>query len=279
MMSRERPNDLGAFWLPFTPNRDFKARPRMLARAEGHVFLRRRRPRAARRVLGAVVLERGPRPQGDRRRDPRAAHALDFAPTFQFAHPGAFVLAERIAALAPKGLDHVFFVNSGSEAADAALKIARAYWQQDGPGRPLPPDRAREGLSRRDLRRHLGRRPRQQPQALRPASSGYGRSPAAALRSRRRWRSRAASRKRARTMPTRSMRLSRCTAPRPSPRSSSSRWRARPACSRRRRTTCKRLRAACDRHGILLDLRRGDHRLRTGGCRVRRRALRRRRRT
>ena len=57
----------------------------------------------------------------------RAAGELDFAPTFQFAHPAAFSLAERIAALAPDGLDHVFFVNSGSEAADTPMKIARAY--------------------------------------------------------------------------------------------------------------------------------------------------------
>ena len=64
----------------------------------------------------------------------KAAHELDFAPTFQFAHPQAFELAQRIAALAPEGLDHVFFVNSGSEAADAALKIARAYWQKKGQG-------------------------------------------------------------------------------------------------------------------------------------------------
>jgi beta-alanine--pyruvate transaminase len=64
----------------------------------------------------------------------RAAAELDFAPTFQFSHPAAFELSQRIAALAPDGLDHVFFVNSGSEAADTALKIARAYFQKIGQG-------------------------------------------------------------------------------------------------------------------------------------------------
>ncbi|HTP77178.1 MAG TPA: aminotransferase class III-fold pyridoxal phosphate-dependent enzyme, partial [Rhizomicrobium sp.] len=64
----------------------------------------------------------------------RAAGQLDFAPTFQFAHPAAFALAERLAALAPAGMDHVFFVNSGSEAADTALKIARAYHLRAGQG-------------------------------------------------------------------------------------------------------------------------------------------------
>ena len=60
------------------------------------------------------------------------AAELDFAPTFQFGHPRAFELANRIAALAPGDLDHVFFCNSGSEAADTALKIALAYWNARG---------------------------------------------------------------------------------------------------------------------------------------------------
>ncbi len=133
-MTRLRPNDLGAFWLPFTPNRDFKASPRLIARAEGMYFhsddgralldacsgLWCSNAGHGRKTIAGAIAE--------------AAHALDFAPTFQFAHPGAFVLAERIAQLAPKGLDHVFFVNSGSEACDAALKIARAYWQKKGEG-------------------------------------------------------------------------------------------------------------------------------------------------
>ncbi len=57
----------------------------------------------------------------------RQAAELDYAPAFQFAHPQAFELASRIAALAPADLDHVFFSNSGSEAVDTALKIALAY--------------------------------------------------------------------------------------------------------------------------------------------------------
>jgi beta-alanine--pyruvate transaminase len=134
MMSRERPNDFGAFWLPFTPNRDFKASPRMLARAEGMYF----HSDDGRALLDACSglwcsnLGHGRREIAEA--ISRAAHTLDFAPTFQFAHPGAFDLAQRLADLAPDGLDHVFFVNSGSEACDAALKIARAYWQKKGQG-------------------------------------------------------------------------------------------------------------------------------------------------
>src|SRR5471032_2001388 len=128
------PNDLSAFWLPFTPNRDFKRSPRILARAEGLYFYD---------DTGCALLDacsglwcvnagHGRRPIVEAIR--KMAGELDFAPTFQFAHPAAFALAERVAALAPSGMDHVFFVNSGSEAADTALKISRAYARRIGQG-------------------------------------------------------------------------------------------------------------------------------------------------
>jgi beta-alanine--pyruvate transaminase len=122
-----RLNDLSAFWLPFTPNRDFKRRPRLLTRAEGMFYY----DDSGRELLDAcsglwcVNAGHGRKPITEAIR--KTAGELDFAPTFQFAHPAAFALAERISALAPEGMDHVFFVNSGSEAADTALKIARAY--------------------------------------------------------------------------------------------------------------------------------------------------------
>jgi beta-alanine--pyruvate transaminase len=128
------PNDLSAFWLPFTPNRDFKRSPRMIARADGMYFY----DEGGRALLDAcsglwcVNAGHNRKPIVEAIR--KAAGELDFAPTFQFAHPAAFALAERIAALAPAGMDHVFFVNSGSEAADTALKIARAHAQRIGQG-------------------------------------------------------------------------------------------------------------------------------------------------
>jgi len=129
-----RPNDLDAFWLPFTPNRQFKTAPRILARAEGMYFF----DESGRKLLDTcsglwcVNAGHGRRPIVEAIR--AAAAKIDFAPTFQFAHPDAFALAREIAALAPDGLDHVFFVNSGSEACDTALKIARAYFQRKGEG-------------------------------------------------------------------------------------------------------------------------------------------------
>jgi beta-alanine--pyruvate transaminase len=128
------PNDLEAFWLPFTANRAFKRRPRLIARAKDmHYYTPEGRP-----ILdGAAGLWCT---NAGHNRDPivqaiqRQAAELDFAPSFQFGHPRAFELASRIAALAPKDLDHVFFCNSGSEAADTALKIALAYHNVRGQG-------------------------------------------------------------------------------------------------------------------------------------------------
>jgi beta-alanine--pyruvate transaminase len=127
-------NDLSSFWLPFTPNRAFKAAPRMLARADGMYFY----DEAGRALLDACAglwcCNAGHGRKQIAEAISKAAHELDFAPTFQFAHSRAFELSRRVAAMAPEGMDHVFFVNSGSEAADTALKIARAYFQKIGQG-------------------------------------------------------------------------------------------------------------------------------------------------
>ena len=116
-----------AWWMPFTANRQFRAAPRLLARAEGmHYFT----PDGRRVLDGAAGLWCVNAGHG-RRTIANAVHAamteLDYAPPFQMGHRQAFEAAERLAELTPAGLDGIFFVNSGSEAADTALKIARAY--------------------------------------------------------------------------------------------------------------------------------------------------------
>jgi len=133
-MRNERPNDLSAFWLPFTPNRHFKSAPRMLARAQGMYFYDAQGRQLLDACSGLWCVNAGHGRKEIASAIAAAAGELDFAPTFQFGHPAAFALAERIAALSPKGMEHVFFVNSGSEAADAALKLARAYFQKIGQG-------------------------------------------------------------------------------------------------------------------------------------------------
>ncbi|MBI1330426.1 MAG: aminotransferase class III-fold pyridoxal phosphate-dependent enzyme [Alphaproteobacteria bacterium] len=133
-MRHERPNDLSAFWLPYTPNRHFKAEPRILARAEGMYYYDDTGRALLDACAGLWCVNAGHtrKPIVDAIR--QTAGELDFAPTFQYAHPLAFALAQRIAELAPEGMNKVFFVNSGSEAADTAIKIARAYHLKRGEG-------------------------------------------------------------------------------------------------------------------------------------------------
>src|SRR5262245_33493901 len=121
------PNDLEAFWVPFTPNRAFKKNPRLISRAKDmHYYTVDNKP-VIDGSSGMWCCNAG------HNRDPivaaiqRQAEELDYPPAFQFSHPKAFELASRIAALAPGDLDHVFFCNSGSEAVDTALKVALAY--------------------------------------------------------------------------------------------------------------------------------------------------------
>jgi beta-alanine--pyruvate transaminase len=127
-------NDLSALWLPFTANRAFRRGPRMLVRAEGMYFYDSSGRALLDTCSGLWCVNAGHgRPQiSDAIRE--AAATLDYAPTFQFGHPAAFDIATRIAELAPQELAHVFFVNSGSEAVDAALKIARGYSHRTGNG-------------------------------------------------------------------------------------------------------------------------------------------------
>ena len=139
--------DLNAFWMPFTANRAFKKAPRIIESAAGMVC----RTDDGRELLDAVsglwccnaghchpkIVEAIRRQAGE----------LDYATCFQLGHPGAFRLAERLASMAPQGLDAVFFANSGSEAVDTALKIALAYHHARG-------ESARTGLIGRERGYH-----------------------------------------------------------------------------------------------------------------------------
>lgn len=127
-------NDLSAFWMPFTDNRGFKAHPRMFVAAKdmhytsaiGHQVL------DATGGLWCVNAGHGRERIVEAIRE--AAGKLDYAPTFQLAHPLAFEAAARISDIMPDGLDRIFFANSGSEAVDSALKIALAYQRARGQG-------------------------------------------------------------------------------------------------------------------------------------------------
>ena len=126
------PNDLEAFWMPFSPNRAFKADPRMVVKGEGVHYWTADGRQILDGISGLWCVNAGHgRPEIA---EAIAAQALelDYAPSYQVAHPRAFELANRVSAMMPDGLDHVFFTNSGSEAVDTALKIALAYHKANG---------------------------------------------------------------------------------------------------------------------------------------------------
>src|SRR5215207_4459537 len=128
------PNDLDAWWLPFTANRSFKQRPRMIARAKGMYYYT---PDGREVIDGAAGLwccNAGHNRDEITQAIQAQAQELDYSPAFQFGHAGGFALASRLAQLAPGDLNHVFFCNSGSEAVDTALKVALAYWNVKGQG-------------------------------------------------------------------------------------------------------------------------------------------------
>src|SRR6478735_4095809 len=132
--SSPAPNDLQSFWLPFTANRAFKQRPRLIARAKDmHYYTPEGRP-ILDATAGLWCCNAGHNRQPIVAAIQAQAAELDFAPTFQYAHPSAFEAASRLAELAPGDLNQVFFCNSGSEAADTALKIALAYHNVRGEG-------------------------------------------------------------------------------------------------------------------------------------------------
>src|SRR5439155_940184 len=128
------PNDLAAHWMPFTANRAFKKNPRMLAGAKDMHYFTVDGRKIIDGASGMWCTNAGHGRTQISSAIAKQAEALDYAPPFQFGIPQAFELASRIAELAPAGLDHVFFCNSGSEAADTALKIALAYHQINGQG-------------------------------------------------------------------------------------------------------------------------------------------------
>ncbi len=125
---------LDAYWMPFTANRQFKQAPRLLTQADGMFFRDDKGREVLDGIAGLWCVNAGHnRPKIVQAIQDQAAE-LDFAPPFQMAHPKAFELAERLAAITPAGLNRVFFTNSGSESVETALKMAIAYHRVRGEG-------------------------------------------------------------------------------------------------------------------------------------------------
>jgi beta-alanine--pyruvate transaminase len=127
-------DQLEAFWMPFTANRQFKANPRILARAQGMHYWTDDGRQILDGVAGLWCVNAGHGRKEIAEAVGTQAATMEYAPPFQMGHPGAFKLANVVADLMPDGLDHVFFTNSGSESVDTALKIALAYHRARGEG-------------------------------------------------------------------------------------------------------------------------------------------------
>jgi beta-alanine--pyruvate transaminase len=126
--------DLDAYWMPFTANRQFKKAPRMLVKAAGMHFWTEDGRQLLDGIAGLWCVNAGHASPKIVQAIQAQAAELDFAPPFQMAHPKAFQLAEQVAAIAPAGLNRVFFTNSGSESVETALKMALAYHRVRGEG-------------------------------------------------------------------------------------------------------------------------------------------------
>jgi len=126
------PAELEAFWMPFTANRQFKAKPRLLARAQGMHYWTPDGREILDGVAGLWCVNAGHGRKEITEAVSRQIATMEYAPPFQMGHPLAFELANKLVKIAPKGLDHVFFTNSGSESVDTALKIAIAYHRVRG---------------------------------------------------------------------------------------------------------------------------------------------------
>jgi len=130
--SHVAPNDLGAFWMPFTANRQFKKAPRLFVSAKDMHYMTPDGRKVLDGTAGLWCVNAGHcRPRIVEAIQQQAAE-LDFAPGFQMGHPKAFELATRLVGIAPEGLDHVLYTNSGSEGVDTALKVALAYQRVKG---------------------------------------------------------------------------------------------------------------------------------------------------
>ena len=150
MSNRTVPNDLSAFWMPFTANRQFKKAPRMFVAAKDMYYTTADGRQVLDGTAGLWCVNAGHcRPKITEAIQSQAAE-LDYAPAFQMGHPKAFELANRLVDIAPEGLNHVLFTNSGSESVETALKVALAYQRVKGEGartRLIGRERAYHGVN------------------------------------------------------------------------------------------------------------------------------------
>lgn len=133
-MSAEQDIDFRNHWMPFTANRDFKLDPRIIVKGEGVHFWTPEGRQILDGSSGLFCCAAGHSRPEIAQAVAEQLQELSYVPPFQLGQPLSFKLAQRVAELTPDGLDHVFFVNSGSESVDTAMKIALAYHYARGEG-------------------------------------------------------------------------------------------------------------------------------------------------
>ena len=129
-----KPNELESFWMPFTPNRSFKQKPRLFSGAKDLHFFTPDGRKVIDASSGLFCVNAGHGRETIVQAIQDAAARLDYAPPFQYAHPQVFELSSRLSLMAPGDLEYTLFANSGSEAVDTALKVALAYHRSRGEG-------------------------------------------------------------------------------------------------------------------------------------------------
>jgi beta-alanine--pyruvate transaminase len=120
--------------MPFTANRQFKAAPRLLVGAKDMYYTSHDGRQVLDGCAGLWCVNAGHGRDKISEAVARQISEMDYSPSFQMGHPLSFELASRLVELAPDGIDHVFYCNSGSEAVDTALKMALAYHRIRGEG-------------------------------------------------------------------------------------------------------------------------------------------------
>ena len=128
------PNNLEAFWMPFTANRQFKSKPRMFVGAKDMHYTTMDGRKVLDGTAGLWCVNAGHGREKITEAVRNQAGKLDYAPAFQMGHPSVFEFAAKLTNLLGADFDHVFFTNSGSESVDTALKIAIAYHRVRGEG-------------------------------------------------------------------------------------------------------------------------------------------------
>ena len=162
-----QPNDLRAFWMPFTANRQFKSNPRMLVSARDMHYTTVEGRHVLDGTAGLWCVNAGhARPKIVQAVQDQVAQ-LDYAPAFQMGHPKAFELANRLVDITPDGMNHCFYTNSGSESGRDRAEDGDSLSAGARRGEPHAADRPRARLSRGEFRWHIGRRHRRQPEDVR----------------------------------------------------------------------------------------------------------------